>query len=163
MEKSIKKILSVDQAAQRAVDLQKKNKTIVLAGGCFDVLHRGHVAFLQKAKEQGDILLVLLEHDDRIKKWKGPTRPVNNQQDRAYILAHMTPVDYVVLLPAVMDNKAYDTLVNQLKPAIIATTAGDRNRGHKERQAKQIGARVIDVTPMIENQSTTNVLAILQD
>ena len=94
---------------------------------------------------------------------KGPNRPLNTQQDRAYLLSHLMLVDAVILLPALVDNAFYDNLVLQLKPAIIATTAGDSNRVHKERQAKQIGAEVIDVTPAIQNQSTTQLFSVLKE
>lgn len=157
------KIFSIEQVAQLSADLHKQNKKIVLVGGCFDILHRGHLAFLEKAKAAGDVLIVLLEHDDHIKKMKGAHRPINTQQDRAYLLSHLTLVDAVVLLPALVDNTFYDNLVLQIKPAIIATTAGDSNRVHKERQAQQIGAEVIDVTPTINNQSTTQLLSILNE
>ena len=117
------KILTPEQAVQEATKLNQEGKHIVLAGGCFDILHIGHITFLDKAKEQGDSLFVLIEHDENIKKTKGPGRPINSQDDRAKILASLSVVDYVVKLPAIIDNKLYDNLVIQLKPAIIATTA----------------------------------------
>lgn len=157
------KILTTDQAIQIASKLNKQGQRIVLAGGCFDILHLGHITFLEKAKEQGDILFVLLESDENIKKTKGPSRPINTQHDRAQILSSLIMVDYIIKLPAVADDKLYTDLVIHLKPAIIATTAGDRNRSHKERQAAKIHAKVIDVTMPISNKSTTNVIKILNE
>lgn len=156
------KILSYDDVKTTADNLHEADKKIVLVGGCFDILHAGHIAFLEKAKEQGDILIVFIESDAHIKQLKGPHRPVNKQLDRAMVLSHLTIVDYVVPLPDVVENKTYDDLVIQIKPAIIATTAGDKYRHYKERQADMVGAQVVDVIGSIENQSTTRILKILR-
>lgn len=157
------KIVNKDHAIQLAKELNKSGKRIVLVGGCFDILHIGHITFLEKAKEQAEILMVLLESDETIKKTKGSSRPINTQQDRAKILASLAVVDYVIKLPGITDNSLYDNLVMQIKPAIIATTAGDLNRGHKERQAEKIGAKVVDVTMSIQNKSTTKLIALLHE
>jgi len=158
----MKKILTTQQSIQIATKLSKQGKRIVLAGGCFDILHIGHITFLERAKQQGDILMVFVEHDTTIKKTKGHHRPLNRQEDRATILAHLTMVDYVITLPARTDDASYDNLVMRIKPAIIATTAGDVNRSHKERQAQMIAAQVADVTPPVFNQSTTKLVNILK-
>ena len=157
------KILTPNEAVTLSNELQKQNKKIILAGGCFDLLHIGHIHFLEQAKKAGDILFVFLEHDATIKKLKGDNRPINTQEDRAKILAALTIVDYVVMLPEQTDNAFYDDLVIQLKPAIIAATQGDPNRHHKERQAKQIGATVVDVITPITNQSTTHLISVLKE
>lgn len=107
--------------------------------------------------------MVLLEHDKTIKRKKGNHRPVNTLPDRAELLASLVMVDYVITLPDDSSNNFYNELVNQLKPAIIATTAGDPYRVYKERQAKQIGAKVVDVIQPITNQSTTKVITILNE
>ena len=159
----MKKIFTAEEASKFIVDIQKINKTIVLVGGCFDILHIGHIDFLKNAKLQGDLLLVLLEHDATIKKRKGAKRPLNTQHDRAVILSHLEMVDHVITLPAHTDDIFYDRLVNQLKPAIIATTAGDPYRKQKERQAEKIGARVVDVIQPISNKSTTALVHILEE
>ena len=157
------KILTTDQAIRVSTQLSQQGKIIVLSGGCFDILHIGHIRFLKQAKEQGDVLLVMLEHDDAIKKRKGEHRPLNTQSDRAEILACLDMVDYVIILPAKTDDTFYNGLVNQLKPAIIATTAGDPTRAHKERQSKRIGAKVVDVIESITNKSTTKLISILRE
>lgn len=158
-----RKILTTEQGVEVAKQIKTQGKKIVLVGGCFDILHIGHIAFLEKAKEQGDVLIIFLESDENIKKTKGPARPVNTQDDRAKILASLSIVDYVIKLSEITDNTNYDNLVIQLKPAIIATTAGDANRSHKERQAEKIGAKVVDVIESIQNKSTTKVIKILEE
>jgi FAD synthetase len=157
------KILSAEKAIQLAKKLHKQNKRIVLVGGCFDLLHIGHITFLEEAKKQGDILLVMLESDAVIAATKGNNRPINSQEIRAKILAALTVVDNVIMLEQHMSNTDYDSLVFAIKPAIIATTGGDTNRYHKERQAKEIGALVIDVTPQISDKSTTKLVHLLNE
>ncbi len=144
------------------VDSHTQGKKIVLVGGCFDILHAGHIVFLQKAKDKGDIVVVLLESDEQIKKLKGESRPVNTQQNRALVLAGLRSVDVVVVLPSEMHDLQYDRLISQIKPDIIATTAGDPNRRHKERQAGQIGASVIDVSERLPEHSTSTVVMRLE-
>ncbi|HEX8931867.1 MAG TPA: adenylyltransferase/cytidyltransferase family protein [Patescibacteria group bacterium] len=154
------KIVTIAQASKIAQEIRSKGQKIVLVGGCFDILHIGHIIFLQEAKKDGDTLIVLLESDERIKQLKGANRPINTQNDRAKILAHLDMIDYVIQLPPITN---YDLVVQKIKPAIIATTAGDNNRTHKERQAKSIGAEVVDVTSKISNQSTTRLINILNE
>src|SRR5690242_17853567 len=110
---------------------RKAMQTIVLAGGCFDILHPGHIAFLSHAKAAGDTLIVMVEHDATIKERKGHGKPVNTQEIRGAILAALNSVDYVLLLPPLMTNDAYDKVVLMVKPAIIATTKGDPSINHK--------------------------------
>ncbi len=157
------KIFKAEQLKQDAHLISGTNKKLVLAGGCFDILHVGHIAFLEKAKEQGDLLCILLESDESIRKSKGEKRPVNTQKDRAKLLSALEMVDTIIELEPNMSNADYDALVFALKPAIIATTKGDKNRIHKERQANNINAQVIDVVDNVENQSTTHVFKILQE
>lgn len=156
-------IITTDQAIELGTALAQENKKIVLVGGCFDILHLGHLTFLEQAKTHGDSLIVMIEADETIAVSKGPKRPINTQNDRAKLLAALKVVDYVILLPPGMTNEAYDTLVFAIKPAIIATTKGDEHRNHKERQAAAIGAQVIDVVDLVENQSTTKVIEILNE
>jgi D-beta-D-heptose 7-phosphate kinase / D-beta-D-heptose 1-phosphate adenosyltransferase len=96
--------------------LKKEGKKVVFTNGCFDILHVGHVKYLQEAKSYGDVLIVGLNSDSSVRELKGPTRPVNNEADRAYILAALEAVDYVVLFSeetphALIKNIAPDILV----------------------------------------------------
>jgi bifunctional ADP-heptose synthase (sugar kinase/adenylyltransferase) len=106
---------------------------------------------------------LLVESDETITKSKGPKRPINTQNDRAKILSAIEVVDYVVLLDPQMSNSAYDDLVFSLKPVIIATTEGDMNRKHKERQAQKVQAKVVDVTMPITDKSTTKLIDLLNE
>jgi len=156
------KILTIKKVTEVSNSLRDQDKKIVLVGGCFDILHIGHITFLEKAKNEVGMLFVLLEPDDKIKKIKGIDRPVNSQEDRAKILASLTVVDYVITLPQDTTDEVYDNLVFCLKPDIIATTTGDPKRFQKERAAKLIKGRVVDVTTQISDRSTTRLIKILK-
>lgn len=155
------KILSIEKAIKISKKLQSENKTIVLAGGVFDILHIGHVKFLEKAKQRGDILFVLLESDDNVKRLKGKNRPINSQKNRAIILAALYAVDYVVLFPMLKTDAEYDKVISQIRPSIIATTAKDPNILHKRRQANQISGKVVNVLKRISDQSTTRLAKLI--
>lgn len=131
---------------------------MVLVGGCFDILHVGHLKFLEKAKKQAEILIVLLEADKRVRSLKGDDRPVNTQRDRAYLLSRLRPVDYVVLLPTHISDADYDKIVKTIRPKVIAVTRGDANIKHKRRTAKLAGARVVAVVKNFTAYSTSKII-----
>src|SRR5260221_12080367 len=157
------KIINIEDAKKVTKLINDRNVKIVLAGGCFDLLHIGHIVFFEEAKKHGDILIILLESDETITANKGPKRPINSQADRAKILAALATIDYIVPLKPQMTDKGYDDLVFTLKPAIIATTRVDSNRHHKERQADLVNAQVIDVTMPISDKSTTKLINLLNE
>lgn len=134
------------------------NKKVVVVGGCFDLLHLGHIIFLQKAKEQGEIVIVLLESDQTIKKLKGDRRPIHTQEVRSQILAELKSVDFVLVLPPMKSNHEYDQLIEKLSPRVIATTEGDEYDFHKKRQAEKTGAKLVYVTKQINEHSTTQLI-----
>ncbi len=157
----MEKILKIEEAIEAARNLHQRDKKIVLAGGCFDILHIGHIEFLEKAKKEGDYLFILLESDVAIKRIKGKNRPFNSLEDRAKLLSALEIADYIVLLPE-FKNEDYDELIKSLKPDTIATTKGDPKKHHKERQAKLVNAKIKEVTEKISNQSTSRLVKILK-
>jgi len=136
----------------------KGNENITLTGGCFDILHPGHLKFLQKAKELGGKVYVLLESDESIKQIKGDNRPVNNQSARALALSKLEFVDFVICIPQFKNDSDYFSLVKRLKPDIIAVTRGDPLIKKKSEQAKVVGGKVVEVTNRIKKYSTTKIL-----
>ena len=94
-------------------------KTVVTTNGCFDILHVGHVRYLEKTKTFGDYLIVLLNSDKSVKSIKGPSRPVNNEMDRAEILSALRCVDYVVLF----DEDSPRNLLDEMKPDVYTKGA----------------------------------------
>lgn len=137
--------------------LKRQGKSIVLVGGCFDVLHPGHISFLDKVKREGDCLFVLLESDQKVKKLKGLARPVHTQKQRAAALSSLPMVDYIVLLPYLEFDRQYDELIKGIKPDIIATTSKDKV-DHHQRAAKLVGAKCKIVAEVIGDYSTSNIL-----
>ena len=77
--------------------IKRENNKLVFTNGCFDILHRGHVTYLNEARSLGDYLIVAVNSDESVKKLKGPGRPINNEQDRAFILDNLKSVDYVMI------------------------------------------------------------------
>lgn len=154
----MKKILNIEQAVKISNKLKNEKKGIVLAGGAFDILHLGHVRFLEKAKQEGDFLFVLLESDKSVRKIKGKKRPINIQADRAEVLAALYSVDFIVKLKGVLKDQGYDKIVRQISPNVLATTGIDSYIFHKIRQAKLVKAKVKIVTRRIKNKSTTKIL-----
>lgn len=157
----MRNIIKLKEATSLSRILKKQGKKIVLVGGCFDILHTGHIIFLEKAKIAGDILIVLLESDQKVKKTKGGERPINTQKTRAKILSSLRFIDYVISLPFMEDEKDYDKLIIEIKPDIIATTRGDVNIEHKKRTAKKVRATLKYVTGIVKDQSTSNLLKLL--
>lgn len=135
-----------------------RHKKVVLVGGCFDILHPGHVIFLQKAKEVGETLIVLLESDAKIKKLKGVNRPVHTQKERALILKALNFVDQVILLPNMKNDSDYERLIKQIKPDIIAATEGSADNHLKKRVAALVGAKFLYVTKIIGNHSSSGII-----
>ena len=135
---------------------------IVLVGGVFDLLHYGHLKFLQAAKKKGDALIVALECDKNVRKRKGKNRPIHSEKIRAEILAELECVDYVLILPEMRTDKDYFKLVQKLKPAVIAVTENDPQLENKRRQAKLVNGKLAVVTPQIPTPSTTQLAKILE-
>lgn len=136
---------------------QIKKKKTVLVGGCFDLIHFGHVQFLKKAREQGDYLIVALESDAFIKKTKRKS-PIHSQEERAKVLSSLNFVGAVVNLPFFSTDEQYLEMVKLIRPKIIAVTRGDSQLKNKKRQAAMIGAKVKIVTPLIRKYSTRKIL-----
>ena len=134
-----------------------EGKNIVLVGGCFDVLHYGHIEFLKKAKAAGDYLGVALEPDERILKYKH-RKPIHNQKERAEILSAIRFVDKVILLPVLNGFKDYNQLVRDIHPKVIAVTAGDPQLDNKKNQAVEVGATVETVMQRLNGFSSSSII-----
>lgn len=135
----------------------KRGHNVVLVGGCFDVLHYGHLQFLKAAKNEGDTLIVALESDEFIRERKH-RKPVHSHEQRAEMLASLDSVDLVLLLPYLTTDAEYAQLVKTVAPNVIAVTEGDSQIEHKKEYARAVGARLAIVTPVVQDLSTTNIL-----
>lgn len=149
-----KKIITLNKI--REIKKNNQFKRIALVGGCFDIFHYGHLIFLRKARETGDSLVVLLESDKFIKQ-KKKKNPTHTQQERAEILAALSYVDYVVLLPFLSTSDRYMNIVKTLDPAIIAVTEGDKKMELKKSQAKGVGGSVKIVCKLQDRFSSSKI------
>lgn len=152
------KVILLKQISALSKQIKSQNQKITVVGGCFDILHIGHIRFLQKAKALADVLIILLESDEKIRLMKGEIRPLNSQKMRAEVLAALRMVDYVVMLPKMMENKDYDVIIKKIKPDFIAVTKGDPNMEFKKRTAKLVGARVVSVIGMVAGYSSEKII-----
>jgi D-beta-D-heptose 7-phosphate kinase/D-beta-D-heptose 1-phosphate adenosyltransferase len=133
---------------------QQKGKKIVFTNGCFDILHRGHVTYLNQARDLGDLLIVGINSDESVKRLKGPERPVNMLEDRAYVLSALKSVDYVI--PFEEDTPL--NLINLIMPDILVKGGDytiDRIIGAQEVLAH--GGRV-EIIPFVPGKSTSAII-----
>ena len=134
--------------------LKKQGKKIVFTNGCFDILHRGHVQYLDTAKSFGDVLILGLNSDASVSALKGPTRPINNEDDRAYILAALESVDYVVKFT---DDTPYD-LIKIIQPDTLVK-GGDYEG--KDVVGQDIAGQ-LKLVDFVDGKSTTKTIEKIQ-
>lgn len=137
----------------------KSGKKTVLVGGCFDILHLGHVVFLEKAKELGDLLVVSIESDRFIREEK-KREPFHTQKQRAYVLSALRSVDLVIempFLPKEERSEKYGELVKMVSPNYIAVSENDKMQQKKLDHAKTVGAEVKIVTKILKSLSSSTI------
>ena len=134
--------------------LKNKNKKIIFTNGCFDILHSGHVKYLEKAKVFGDTLILGLNSDHSVRRLKGENRPINSQVDRAYILASLEVVDYVVIFD---DDNPLD-LIKLIQPDVLVKGADYEG---KEVVGQEI-AKELRLVKFIDGKSTTKTIERIQ-
>ncbi len=144
------KIISLSDLSLSLIDGMKNR---VLVGGCFDIFHFGHLDFLKKSKAFGDSLIVALEPDEFIRKFKHH-EPYHDIQKRAMLLAELECVDLVVILPLLTSFQQYFEMVQKVRPSVMSLTDGDSQLENTTKHANEIGAK-IKVVPLIPNISST--------
>jgi len=148
------KIVKLEELIQIRKKAKKENKKVIFTNGCFDLLHRGHIEYLKKAKKLGDILIVGLNSDSSVKKIKGEGRPIQGQADRAVILASLYFVDYVCIFNELTPLK----LISKLIPDILVK-GGDWKV--KDIIGKDIveshGGKVLNIK-MVKGKSTRDLI-----
>ena len=134
--------------------LQQKSKKVIFTNGCFDLLHVGHVRYLAEAKKLGDFLIVGVNSDDSVKRLKGPTRPIQNQSDRAEILKALESVDETVIF----NEDTPENLIKSVRPDILVKGGDwsvDQIVGGPFVQS--YGGQVCSLT-FIDGKSTTKII-----
>jgi D-beta-D-heptose 7-phosphate kinase / D-beta-D-heptose 1-phosphate adenosyltransferase len=153
------KLRSLDSLLAEVADQKRRKKSVVFTNGCFDVLHSGHVTLLEQAAALGDYLVVGLNSDESVKRLKGPSRPINNESDRARVLGALASVDAVVLFGK--DSQGNDTpldLIAALKPDVLVKGADyTKDRVVGADIVEQHGGRV-ELVSLVEGKSTTGVI-----
>jgi rfaE bifunctional protein nucleotidyltransferase chain/domain len=138
--------------AERA-RLRAAGKKLVFTNGAFDILHAGHVTYLQFAREQGDALCVGLNSDASVKRYKGDLRPVNPQDDRALVLAALACVDYVVIF----DEDEPKELIGEIIPDVLVKGADWAHYVSGRDIVEAHGGKVV-LAQMVEGRSTSNTI-----
>ena len=133
---------------------QGEGKTFAATNGCFDILHVGHVRYLEKTKSLADYSIVMLNSDSSVKQIKGPERPINCEQDRAEILSALICVDYVVLF----EEKSPAKLLEDIKPDIYTKGADYTLETLPERDVVIRNDIKVECIEYVQGKSTTNVI-----
>lgn len=155
------KIYCPDEIDQLLLSVKKNCQSIVLVGGCFDILHIGHIKFLTAVKKSQSCLLIILENDAKVKKLKGVNRPFFSQLERAEVLASLFAVNYVLLLGDMKKDHDYQELVIKISPNFIGATEDDPLFKIKKSLADKIGAEII-IVPKVEMHSTTRIVQLME-
>ncbi len=147
-------IIRRDMITNIVKELHDNGNTVVATNGCFDILHVGHVRYLEKTKSFADKLIVLLNSDKSVKSIKGPSRPINNENDRAEILCALSCVDYVVLF----DEDSPRNLLDEIKPDIYTKGADYTMETLPEADIMKKNGTRVEFISFVEGKSTTNII-----
>ena len=154
LEKIYDKILNKVSLEEKLNLWRKEGKTIVFSNGCFDILHRGHVEYLSKAADLGDILIIGLNTDASVKRIKGPSRPVNDEKARAVVLAALEFVDAIMFFE---EDTPYN-LIKNVQPDVLV-------KGKDYKAEDIVGYDIVtnkggkvETIELVEGFSTTNIL-----
>lgn len=147
-------VLRREKVAEFVANLHKSGKTVVVTNGCFDILHVGHVRYLEKTKSFADYMIVLLNSDKSVRSIKGEGRPINNENDRAEILCALRCVDYIVMF----DEDSPRNLLDEIKPDVYTKGADYTLETLPEADIiKKNGTRV-EFIDFVQGKSTTNTI-----
>jgi rfaE bifunctional protein nucleotidyltransferase chain/domain len=151
--------ISQDELKSIRIKLKSEYKKVVFTNGCFDLIHAGHVDYLAKAKKFGDVLIVGLNTDDSVRRIKGEHRPILKQDERAFILSNLKPVDYVVFF----SEDTPERLINDLIPDVLvkgADWAVDKIVGKNIVEKNGGEVRTIE---FVSDQSTSKIIKLIVD
>lgn len=153
-EKISSKLHTLAEATEFIKAFQQSGKKVVFTNGCFDLLHAGHVIYLQEARDQGDLLVLGLNSDDSVRRLKGENRPVRAEIDRAVLLAGLESVDLV----AVFEEDTPEKLIKKLRPDVLVK-GGDYALSEIVGAdfVQSIGGQVV-IIPFVEGFSSSNII-----
>ena len=153
---SVSKLKTAEELASIRDEMQAGGRRLVLTNGCFDLLHVGHVRYLQSARDLGDALVVAVNSDASVRALKGPSRPINTETDRAEVLAALGTVEFVTIFtsPRVTD------VIEAVRPHVYAK-GGDytiETLDAGERAALKAAGTEICILPLVPGKSTTGII-----
>jgi rfaE bifunctional protein nucleotidyltransferase chain/domain len=154
------KIVEFGEFAERAKQLREAGKKLVATNGCFDLLHVGHVRYLERARSLGDFLVVGVNGDASVRALKGKGRPINSEHDRAEVLAALESVDLVMIFP---ENRA-TRFIEAVRPNIYVKGGdytSDTLNAEERALLESLGAK-IDIVPFEQGYSTSQLLEKLR-
>jgi len=153
-----KKIKKISELKKLVAELKSKGEKIVFTNGCFDILHLGHILYLEKSKSKGDKLIVAINNDESVRKLKGNSRPITSESGRAILIAALETVDYVIIFNGLTPLE----LIKTLKPDIL-TKGGDwKTKDIVGADVVQsYGGKIISI-PYIEGYSTSSIISKIQ-
>jgi D-beta-D-heptose 7-phosphate kinase/D-beta-D-heptose 1-phosphate adenosyltransferase len=149
-----KLVTGVDRLAERVAALRSQGRRLVFTNGCFDILHRGHITYLNRAKALGDVLIVGVNDDGSVRSLKGPARPINGLDDRVRVLAALTCVDHIVAF----GGESPTELIRAVRPDVYAK-GGDYTVDSLPEAplVESLGGRV-HILPFVDDLSTTGII-----
>lgn len=151
---SLSKIKTRNALKEVRAELAAQGKVVVFTNGCFDILHRGHVEYLEKARQCGDALVIGLNSDDSVRRLKGAYRPLVPEADRAFLLAALAAVDYVTIFP----EDTPQSLIETLQPDVLVKGGDYRLDTIVGREVvEKRGGKVLTI-PLVPNRSTSNII-----
>lgn len=139
--------------------LKQQNKKVVFTNGCFDLIHSGHVDYLVKAKEMGDVLILALNSDLSIRSIKGDKRPILKQDERAFIVSNLKPVDYVIFFNE--DTPA--EIISELVPDVLVKGADWAIEKIVGREIVEVNGGEVKTINFVNDQSTSNIIKIIKE
>ena len=152
--RTLKKVLSLDEAVDCVRELKQQGKRVVFTNGCFDLLHPGHTRYLAEARALGDVLIVAVNSDRTVRELKGTHRPVVPQEERAEVLAALRPVDYVTIF----DDLTPRDVIIRISPDVLVKGADwgpNEIVGREEVEAG--GGQVVSIR-LAEGYSTSAII-----
>ncbi|MDE6916830.1 MAG: D-glycero-beta-D-manno-heptose 1-phosphate adenylyltransferase [Lachnospiraceae bacterium] len=148
------KIITQKQLGEEIQRARQQGKTVVSTSGCFDILHAGHVTYLEEAKARGDILVVLLNADSSVRALKGSTRPIVPEMERAVVIAGLESVDYV----CIFSEQTPCALIDSLQPDVVIKGGDYAGKQIPEMDSVAAYGGRVEYVDVVDGCSTTNIV-----
>ena len=148
------KVVELNELRSVRTALKEQRKKVVFTNGCFDIIHRGHVEYLTKAKALGDVLIVGVNTDSSTRRIKGEKRPIVAETDRAFIVANLSPVDFVCLFN---EDTPYD-MIKSIVPDVLVKGADWKTDDIVGKDIVEHAGGTVTAIEFVPNRSTTNII-----